>query len=152
MQSVINKFPAVGIPGEFFSGRPRYVYSVDNATAVKLGGAAGKKADGTIGAMDATTYTTYCGVFVSPHQKVQANLVGADPTLTIPARIGVGLTERGEVFILVPEGETSGFAIGAKIYVTSAGVYTATASGNTLVGTCVKAGAKGEVAVVRLGF
>ena len=152
MQSVINKFPAVGIPGEFFSGRPRYVYAVDNATDVKLGGAAGKKADGTIGAMDATTYTTYCGVFVSPHQKVQANLVGADPTLTIPARIGVGLADRGEVFILVPEGETSGFAIGAKIYVTSAGVYTATASGNTLVGTCVKAGAKGEVAIVRLGF
>ena len=117
-----------------------------------MGGAAGKSAAGKIGAMDGTTYTTFCGVFVSTHQKVQTNLVGADPTLTIPAGTGVGLTERGEVFILVPEGETSGFAIGAKIYVTAAGVYTATAGSNTLVGTCVKAGAKGEVAVVRLGF
>lgn len=152
MQSVINKFPAVGIPGEFFTGRPRYVYAVDAATAVKLGGAAGKSATGKIGAMDGTTYTTFCGVFVSTHQKVQFNLVGADPTLTIPAGSEVGLAERGEVFILVPAGETSGFAIGAKIYVTSAGVYTATASGNTLVGTCVKAGAKGEVAAIRLGF
>lgn len=152
MQSVINKFPAVGIPGEFFSGRPRYVYAVDAATDVTLGGAAGKSSTGAIGALSGTTYTTYCGVFVSTHQKVQANLVGANPTLAVPKGSEVGLAERGEVFILVPEGETSGFAVGAKIYVTSAGVYTATAGSNTLVGTCVKAGAKGEVAAIRLGF
>lgn len=152
MQTTINKVPAVGVPGEFFTGRPRYVYAVDAATAVTLGGVAGKDSNGKIGAMDSTTYSTFCGIFVSPHQKVQRNLVGAAATLSIPAGSEVGLAERGEVFVTVPTAETNGFKIGAKIYVTAAGALTATAGSNTLVGTCVLAGAKDEVAAIRLGF
>lgn len=160
MQTQINKAPALGIPGEMGTVRPRYVYAAISATAITFGKPVGRKpADGTIGAMDGTTYTEFVGIAVSPHQHIQHTLVGPGATLEVPANSEVGIVTRGEVFI--DKTGLTGAVNGKNLYVTSAGVLTLDAgegmNTNVLIGTLVKVKQNsseeaGTVFIARIGF
>lgn len=152
MQSTVNADMAVGIPGEMASGRPRYCYAViANAPAgvagVTLGKAAATDANGKFGEMDDTTYTTFKGVFVSPHQHVQMKLADDEASLVVPKGCEVGVLERGEVYIVA----TGTAKAGAKLYVDANGALTPTATDATEVGVFLKDCAKNDIVPVRIG-
>lgn len=150
MQTTINVEQAFGIAGEIYDLTPYRVDANEVATAVTFGTPAGRKSDGTVGAMD-STYSTFVGVFVRPKEEVSYGTSGNPlaPTLTVPAGRTVQIMSMGRVVVAKPTGV---WADGAALYVTSAGVFTTSASGNTLIGKVVKGGASADtLAVVQIG-
>ena len=150
MQTTINVEQAFGIAGEIYDLTPYRVDANEVATAVTFGTPAGRKSDGTVGAMD-STYSTFVGVFVRPKEEVSYCTSGNPlaPTLTVPAGRTVQIMSMGRVVVAKP---TGAWADGAALYVTSAGVLTTTSSGNTLIGKVIKGGASADtLAVVQIG-
>ena len=150
MQTTINVEQAFGIAGEIYDLTPYRVDANEVATAVTFGTPAGRKSDGTVGAMD-STYSTFAGIFVRPKEEVSYGTSGNPlaPTLTVPAGRTVQIMSMGRVVVAKP---TGAWADGAALYVTSAGVLTTTSSGNTLIGKVIKGGASADtLAVVQIG-
>ena len=150
MQTTINVEQAFGIAGEIYDLTPYRVDANEVATAVTFGTPAGRKSDGTVGAMD-STYSTFVGIFVRPKEEVSYGTSGNPlaPTLTVPAGRTVQIMSMGRVVVAKPSGV---WADGAALYVTSAGVFTTSASGNTLIGKVIKGGASADtLAVVQIG-
>lgn len=150
MQTTINVEQAFGIAGEIYDLTPYRVDANEVATAVTFGTPAGRKSDGTVGAMD-STYSTFVGVFVRPKEEVSYGTSGNPlaPTMTVPAGRTVQIMSMGRVVVAKPTGV---WADGAELYVTSAGVFTTSASGNTLIGKVVKGGESSDtLAVVQIG-
>lgn len=150
MQTTINVEQAFGIAGEIYDLTPYRVDANEVATAVTFGTPAGRKSDGTVGAMD-STYSTFAGIFVRPKEEVSYGTSGNPlaPTLTVPAGRTVQIMSMGRVVVAKPTGV---WADGAALYVTSAGVFTTSASGNTLIGKVIKGGASADtLAIVQIG-
>ena len=162
MQNRITENLDYGIPGEFGKTNLRRVDAVEVAADIVMGGPAGRSSAGKIGPKDASTYTTFAGVFVSTHQHISVGTpAGAlAPTLTVKAGTVVGLCSMGDVYLDIPVSVTAqndaatakaaikalAFKAGDKIYVTSAGAYTTVAASNTLVGEVIEARSCAEIA------
>ena len=162
MQNRITENLDYGIPGEFGKTNLRRVDAVEVAADIVMGGPAGRSSAGKIGPKDASTYTTFAGVFVTTHQHISVGTpAGAlAPTLTVKAGTVVGLCSMGDVYLDIPVSVTAQtdaatakaaikaltFKAGDKIYVTSAGAYTTTESSNTLVGEVIEARSCAEIA------
>ena len=169
MQTTINVEQAFGIAGEIYDLTPYQVYANEVATAVTFGTPAGRKSDGTVGAMD-STYSTFVGVFVRPKEEVSYGTVTGStanplanplaPTLTVPAGRTVQIMSMGRVVVAKPTNET--WTAGTAVYwaaavtsgntVTTPAHFTTTSSSNTLIGKIVKGGASADtLAVVQIG-
>ena len=169
MQTTINVEQAFGIAGEIYDLTPYRVDANEVATAVTFGTPAGRKSDGTVGAMD-STYPTFVGVFVRPKEEVSYGTVTGStanplanplaPTLTVPAGRTVQIMSMGRVVVAKPTGET--WTAGTAVYwaaavtsgntVTTPAHFTTTSSSNTLIGKIVKGGASADtLAVVQIG-
>ena len=162
MQNRITENLDYGIPGEFGKTNLRRVDAVEVAADIVMGGPAGRSSAGKIGPKDASTYTTFAGVFVTTHQHISVGTpAGAlAPTLTVKAGTVVGLCSMGDVYLDIPVSVTAqtdataakaaikalAFKAGDKIYVTSAGAYTTAAASNTLVGEVIEARSGAEIA------
>ena len=162
MQNRITENLDYGIPGEFGKTNLRRVDAVEAAADIVMGGPAGRSSAGKIGPKDASTYTTFAGVFVSTHQHISVGTpAGAlAPTLTVKAGTVVGLCSMGDVYLDIPVSVTAqtdaaaakaaikalAFKAGDKIYVTSAGAYTTVAASNTLVGEVIEDRSCAEIA------
>ena len=162
MQNRITENLDYGIPGEFGKTNLRRVDAVEVAADIVMGGPAGRSSAGKIGPKDASTYTTFAGVFVSTHQHISVGTpAGAlAPTLTVKAGTVVGLCSMGDVYLDIPVSVTAqtdataakaaikalAFKAGDKIYVTSAGAYTTAAASNTLVGEVIEPRSCAEIA------
>ena len=162
MQNRITENLDYGIPGEFGKTNLRRVDAVEVAADIVMGGPAGRSSAGKIGPKDASTYTTFAGVFVSTHQHISVGTpAGAlAPTLKVKAGTVVGLCSMGDVYLDIPVSVTAqtdaaaakaaikalAFKAGDKIYVTSAGAYTTVAASNTLVGEVIEARSCSEIA------
>ena len=162
MQNRITENLDYGIPGEFGKTNLRRVDAVEVAADIVMGGPAGRSSAGKIGPKDASTYTTFAGVFVTTHQHISVGTpAGAlAPTLTAKAGTVVGLCSMGDVYLDIPVSVTAQtdaatakaaikaltFKAGDKIYVTSAGAYTTVANSNTLVGEVIEARSCAEIA------
>ena len=162
MQNRITENLDYGIPGEFGKTNLRRVDAVEVAADIVMGGPAGRSSAGKIGPKDASTYTTFAGVFVTTHQHISVGTpAGAlAPTLTVKAGTVVGLCSMGDVYLDIPVSVTAqtdataakaaikalAFKAGDKIYVTSAGAYTTVAASNTLVGEVIEARSCSEIA------
>lgn len=154
MQNRITENLDYGIPGEFGKTNLRRVDAVEAAADIVMGGPAGRSSAGKIGPKDASTYTTFAGVFVTTHQHISVGTpAGAlAPTLKVKAGTVVGLCSMGDVYLDIPVSVTAQtdaatakaaikaltFKAGDKIYVTSAGAYTTVAASNTLVGEVIE--------------
>ena len=150
MQTTINVEQAFGIAGEIYDLTPYRVDAREVATTATFGGVAGVSTDGKYGTMGGS-YTTFAGIFVRPKEEVSYGTSGNPlaPTLTVPAGRTVQIMSMGRVVVAKP---TGAWADGAALYVTSAGVLTTTASGNTLIGKVIKGGASADtLAVVQIG-
>ena len=162
MQNRITENLDYGIPGEFGKTNLRRVDAVEVAADIVMGGPAGRSSAGKIGPKDASTYTTFAGVFVTTHQHISVGTpAGAlAPTLTVKAGTVVGLCSMGDVYLDIPVSVTAqtdaatakaaikalAFKAGDKIYVTSAGAYTTVAASNTLVGEVIEDRSCSEIA------
>ena len=162
MQNRITENLDYGIPGEFGKTNLRRVDAVEVAADIVMGGPAGRSSAGKIGPKDASTYTTFAGVFVTTHQHISVGTpAGAlAPTLTVKAGTVVGLCSMGDVYLDIPVSVTAqtdaatakaaikalAFKAGDKIYVTSAGAYTTVADSNTLVGVVIEDRSCAEIA------
>ena len=162
MQNRITENLDYGIPGEFGKTNLRRVDAVEVAADIVMGGPAGRSSAGKIGPKDASTYTTFAGVFVTTHQHISVGTpAGAlAPTLKVKAGTVVGLCSMGDVYLDIPVSVTSQtdaatakaaikaltFKAGDKIYVTSAGAYTTVAASNTLVGEVIEDRSCAEIA------
>ena len=162
MQNRITENLDYGIPGEFGKTNLRRVDAVEVAADIVMGGPAGRSSAGKIGPKDASTYTTFAGVFVTTHQHISVGTpAGAlAPTLTVKAGTVVGLCSMGDVYLDIPVSVTAqtdaaaakaaikalAFKAGDKIYVTSAGAYTTVAASNTLVGVVIEDRSCAEIA------
>ena len=162
MQNRITENLDYGIPGEFGKTNLRRVDAVEVAADIVMGGPAGRSSAGKIGPKDASTYTTFAGVFVTTHQHISVGTpAGAlAPTLTVKAGTVVGLCSMGDVYLDIPVSVTAQtdataakaaikaltFKAGDKIYVTSAGAYTTAAASNTLVGVVIEDRSCAEIA------
>ena len=162
MQNRITENLDYGIPGEFGKTNLRRVDAVEVAADIVMGGPAGRSSAGKIGPKDASTYTTFAGVFVTTHQHISVGTpAGAlAPTLTVKAGTVVGLCSMGDVYLDIPVSVTAqtdaatakaaikalAFKAGDKIYVTNAGAYTTTAASNTLVGVVIEDRSCAEIA------
>ena len=162
MQNRITENLDYGIPGEFGKTNLRRVDAVEAAADIVMGGPAGRSSAGKIGPKDASTYTTFAGVFVTTHQHISVGTpAGAlAPTLTVKAGTVVGLCSMGDVYLDIPVSVTAqtdaatakaaikalAFKAGDKIYVTSAGAYTTVAASNTLVGEVIEDRSCAEIA------
>ena len=162
MQNRITENLDYGIPGEFGKTNLRRVDAVEVAADIVMGGPAGRSSAGKIGPKDASTYTTFAGVFVTTHQHISVGTpAGAlAPTLTVKAGTIVGLCSMGDVYLDIPVSVTAqtdataakaaikalAFKAGDKIYVTSAGAYTTVAASNTLVGEVIEDRSCAEIA------
>ena len=162
MQNRITENLDYGIPGEFGKTNLRRVDAVEVAADIVMGGPAGRSSAGKIGPKDASTYTTFAGVFVTTHQHISVGTPAGElaPTLTVKAGTVVGLCSMGDVYLDIPVSVTAqtdaatakaaikalAFKAGDKIYVTSAGAYTTTAAGNTLVGVVIEDRSCAEIA------
>ena len=161
MQNRITENLDYGIPGEFGKTNLRRVDAVEVAADIVMGGPAGRSSAGKIGPKDASTYTTFAGVFVTTHQHISVGTpAGAlAPTLKVKAGTVVGLCSMGDVYLDIPVSVTDQtdaatakaaikaltFKAGDKIYVTSAGAYTTVANSNTLVGEVIEARSCAEI-------
>ena len=162
MQNRITENLDYGIPGEFGKTNLRRVDAVEVAADIVMGGPAGRSSAGKIGPKDASTYTTFAGVFVTTHQHISVGTpAGAlAPTLTVKAGTVVGLCSMGDVYLDIPVSVTAQtdaatakaaikaltFKAGDKIYVTNAGAYTTVAASNTLVGEVIEDRSCAEIA------
>ena len=162
MQNRITENLDYGIPGEFGKTNLRRVDAVEVAADIVMGGPAGRSSAGKIGPKDASTYTTFAGVFVTTHQHISVGTpAGAlAPTLKVKAGTVVGLCSMGDVYLDIPVSVTDQtdaatakaaikaltFKAGDKIYVTSAGAYTTVANSNTLVGVVIEDRSCAEIA------
>ena len=162
MQNRITENLDYGIPGEFGKTNLRRVDAVEVAADIVMGGPAGRSSAGKIGPKDASTYTTFAGVFVTTHQHISVGTpAGAlAPTLKVKAGTVVGLCSMGDVYLDIPVSVTAQtdaatakaaikaltFKAGDKIYVTSAGAYTTVAASNTLVGEVIEGRSCSEIA------
>ena len=162
MQNRITENLDYGIPGEFGKTNLRRVDAVEVAADIVMGGPAGRSSAGKIGPKDASTYTTFAGVFVTTHQHISVGTpAGAlAPTLKVKAGTVVGLCSMGDVYLDIPVSVTAQtdaatakaaikaltFKAGDKIYVTSAGAYTTVAASNTLVGEVIEDRSCAEIA------
>ena len=162
MQNRITENLDYGIPGEFGKTNLRRVDAVEVAADIVMGGPAGRSSAGKIGPKDASTYTTFAGVFVTTHQHISVGTpAGAlAPTLKVKAGTVVGLCSMGDVYLDIPVSVTAQtdaatakaaikaltFKAGDKIYVTSAGAYTTVAASNTLVGSVIEDRSCAEIA------
>ena len=162
MQNRITENLDYGIPGEFGKTNLRRVDAVEVAADIVMGGPAGRSSAGKIGPKDASTYTTFAGVFVTTHQHISVGTpAGAlAPTLTVKAGTVVGLCSMGDVYLDIPVSVTAqtdaatakaaikalAFKAGDKIYVPSAGAYTTVAASNTLVGEVIEDRSCAEIA------
>ena len=162
MQNRITENLDYGIPGEFGKTNLRRVDAVEVSADIVMGGPAGRSSAGKIGPKDASTYTTFAGVFVSTHQHISVGTPDGAlaPTLTVKAGTVVGLCSMGDVYLDIPVSVTGktdaaaakaaikalGFKAGDKIYVTSAGAYTTVAASNTLVGEVIEPRSCAEIA------
>lgn len=162
MQNRITENLDYGIPGEFGKTNLRRVDAVEVAADIVMGGPAGRSSAGKIGPKDASTYTTFAGVFVTTHQHISVGTpAGAlAPTLKVKAGTVVGLCSMGDVYLDIPVSVTAQtdaatakaaikaltFKAGDKIYVTSAGAYTTVAASNTLVGEVIEPRSCAEIA------
>ena len=162
MQNRITENLDYGIPGEFGKTNLRRVDAVEAAADIVMGGPAGRSSAGKIGPKDASTYTTFAGVFVTTHQHISLGTpAGAlAPTLKVKAGTVVGLCSMGDVYLDIPVSVTAQtdaatakaaikaltFKAGDKIYVTSAGAYTTVAASNTLVGEVIEDRSCAEIA------
>ena len=162
MQNRITENLDYGIPGEFGKTNLRRVDAVEVAADIVMGGPAGRSSAGKIGPKDASTYTTFAGVFVTTHQHISVGTpAGAlAPTLTVKAGTVVGLCSMGDVYLDIPVSVTAqtdaatakaaikalAFKAGDKIYVTSAGAYTTVETSNTLVGEVIEPRSCAEIA------
>ena len=162
MQNRITENLDYGIPGEFGKTNLRRVDAVEVAADIVMGGPAGRSSAGKIGPKDASTYTTFAGVFVTTHQHISVGTPASAlaPTLTVKAGTVVGLCSMGDVYLDIPVSVTAQtdaatakaaikaltFKAGDKIYVTSAGAYTTVANSNTLVGSVIEDRSCAEIA------
>ena len=162
MQNRITENLDYGILGEFGKTNLRRVDAVEVAADIVMGGPAGRSSAGKIGPKDASTYTTFAGVFVTTHQHISVGTpAGAlAPTLKVKAGTVVGLCSMGDVYLDIPVSVTAQtdaatakaaikaltFKAGDKIYVTSAGAYTTVAASNTLVGEVIEDRSCAEIA------
>lgn len=162
MQNRITENLDYGIPGEFGKTNLRRVDAVEVADDIIMGGPAGRSSAGKIAPKDASTYTTFAGVFVTTHQHISVGTpAGAlAPTLKVKAGTVVGLCSMGDVYLDIPVSVTAQtdaatakaaikaltFKAGDKIYVTSAGAYTTVEASNTLVGAVIEDRSCAEIA------
>lgn len=162
MQNRITENLDYGIPGEFGKTNLRRVDAVEAADDIIMGGPAGRSSAGKIGPKNASTYTTFAGVFVTTHQHISVGTpAGAlAPTLKVKAGTVVGLCSMGDVYLDIPVSVTDQtdaaaakaaikaltFKAGDKIYVTSAGAYTTVETSNTLVGAVIEDRSCAEIA------
>ena len=163
MQNRITENLDYGIPGEFGKTNLRRVDAVEVAADIVMGGPAGRSSAGKIGPKDASTYTTFAGVFVTTHQHISLGTPAGGPlapTLKVKAGTVVGLCSMGDVYLDIPVSVTAQtdataakaaikaltFKAGDKIYVTSAGAYTTVAASNTLVGAVIEDRSCAEIA------
>ena len=161
MQTTINVEQAFGIAGEIYDLTPYRVDANEVATAVTFGTPAGRKSDGTVGALD-TTYSTFAGIFVRPKEEVSYGTSGNPlaPTMTVPAGRTVQIMSMGRVVVDKPSDEA--WTAGTAVYwaaavisensVTTPAHFTKTSSGNTPVGKVVIGGsATDHLAVIQIG-
>ena len=162
MQNRITENLDYGIPGEFGKTNLRRVDAVEVAADIVMGGPAGRSSAGKIGPKDASTYTTFAGVFVTTHQHISVGTPAGElaPTLKVKAGTVVGLCSMGDVYLDIPVSVTAQtdaatakaaikaltFKAGDKIYVTSAGAYTTVETSNTLVGAVIEDRSCAEIA------
>lgn len=148
MQTTVNVAQAFGIPGEMYDLTPRRVDAFEVAADATMGGLAGFDTNGKVGPFG-TTYAKLAGIFVRPHEMVNygAGAEALAASLAIKAGVTAQVCSMGRVIVkmTIPTKE------GDLVYVSSAGAYTATASGNTLVGKIIKGGAANDLAVIELG-
>lgn len=164
MQKSINVAQAFGLVGEVYDLTPRRVDAVEVATAVTIGGTAGRSSAGAVGAMDNSTYTTFAGIFVRPHESVNYGTVESTTayplkaSLVQPAGATVQVCSMGRViveFTLAANSESNAAAAtladGTTIYVTPAGALTTDDNDGagsptyyTKVGTVIKGIAAGS--------
>ena len=156
MQTAINVAQAFGLVGEMYDVTPRRVDAYEVATAFTLGGVAGAKpADGSVGAMDASTYTKFLGIFVRPKEAINYGATVASKhealaaSLAQPAGVTAPIVRMGRVNVIVPSGET--WVANSDLYVTSAGKLTNVVGSNTKIGSIIVGGAAGEVACIQIG-
>lgn len=155
MQNTINVAQAFGLVGEIYDLTPFRVDAYEAAAAVTIGGVAGTNANGAVGPMG-STYTTFKGIFVRPHEAVNYGTGGEAlvASLAQPAGATVQVMSMGRCVVEIPASAT--WANGADLYVTSAGALTTTGTNNTLIGKVIVGGASAatgtkEVAVIQLG-
>lgn len=141
MQTSINVKQALGLVGEVYQLTPWVVDARQMNTTVSFGNPIGVAANGSFGAMDATTYTTFAGIAVRPHEHVSYGTSNSPlaATISVPAGEVVSVLSKGRIIINFDNQNT--LAVGDKIYVTAAGTYTTAVTtsnvANTLVGTVV---------------
>lgn len=163
MQTTINVAQAFGLVGEMYDVTPRRVDAKEVATAFTLGGVAGAKpADGSVGAMDTSTYTKFLGIFVRPKEAINygATVSGSHEALAAslaqPAGVTAQIVRMGRVNVLVPTGET--WVANADLYVKADGTLTKDAGDGATsptaylkVGVIIVGGSAGEVACIQIG-
>lgn len=100
MQTKINVAQAFGVPGAIYDLTPRRVDAVELAYAAFIGGLAGQTAAGAVGPLN-STYSTFKGVFVRPHEAVNYGTSdGAlKASLEQPAGATVQLCSMGRVIV-----------------------------------------------------
>lgn len=131
-QSVVNEDMAVGIPGEFASCRPRYVYAGIAGEAITFGDPI-KIVNGKVMKATGANLADAAAIAVSPHQHVQMALASDAGSLAVKSGDEVGIMVKGEVYVKAPVAVTTyGQAYGT-------------------VGKFLKTCAEGEITVVRLG-
>lgn len=145
-QTSIKEKLAFGFPGEPGNGQPWVADAVIAAAEVTFGTAAGRKSDGTVGPYG-STYSTYIGLFVGPHEHVRQVLPTDSRSIAVPAGETVAVACKGSWFINLPAGAQTGATtdgtnitwttnakVGDKVYVTSAGAITFDSTSNTEIG------------------
>lgn len=152
-QSVVNVKQAFGIVGEIYELTP-YIVDAKNVSAdVEIGMPVGRSSDGKFGKMDNTTYTNFVGIAVRGKEHIHYSVgtstdAALKATMVVPAGTTVSVASMGRICIALPSGVNA--SEGADLYVTPAGAYSATASGNTKIGKVIVGGVAGETIAVEL--
>lgn len=139
--------PAVGYPGMVANGETsnRLSRNVEDASGIGFGKATFRGSDDA-GVTATPAAGTFMGITIADHG---LSLVPGGTADVTPQGRTVGLLNEGEIWVLAGSNTTDG----AAVYVTSAGAFTATSSGNTAIPATfddtVSSGAPVRLRVVR---
>lgn len=128
VQDTYNSAPAVGYPGMVANGETsnRISRTVEDAAGIAFGKAAFRGA-GDHGVTATPAAGTFMGIVMADHGL--AVIPGGPAADIVPQYREAGLLNEGNIWVTAGSNTTDG----AAVYVTSAGVFTATSSGNTAI-------------------